>query len=101
MRGVIRSSVLVIPFVLLLAGSAAADVPNDPCSLANAGDPCTTLDGQDGTCTESNGVLVCEGASATTSGSGGGTTTGGTTSGSGGSTSSGSDGGSDSSFPRT
>lgn len=85
-----RSWAWVVPVTLLLTGSAAADVPNDPCTLANAGDPCTTLDGQSGVCVDSNGVLICEEPSPTTTGSGGGTTTG-----AGGSTSGG-DGGSDS-----
>ncbi|HHH29625.1 MAG TPA: hypothetical protein ENK57_14940 [Polyangiaceae bacterium] len=74
-----------LPFIVLTSASALADVPNDPCMGATAGDPCTTLDGQDGTCVDVNGFLTCEEPSATGSG-GSGTTTGSgvTTAGSGG-----------------
>lgn len=82
MRG--ATTLWALPF-LLVTTSALADVPNDPCMGATAGDPCTTLDGQDGTCVDVNGFLTCEQPSGT-----GGS---GTTSGSGASTSSGGDGG--------
>ena len=73
--------------LFLVTSSALADVPNDPCMGASAGDACTTLDGQDGSCVDVNGFLTCEQPSGT---SGSGTTT----TGAGASTSSGGDGGS-------
>ena len=71
MRG--APTLWALPFLLLVTSSALADVPNDPCMGATAGDSCTTLNGQEGSCVDVNGFLACEEAPAT--GSGGSTPT--------------------------
>lgn len=62
--------------IFLVTATALADVPNDPCMGATAGDSCTTLDGQDGMCVDVNGFLTCEEATATGTGGNAGTTSG-------------------------
>jgi hypothetical protein len=54
-----------------VASVASADAPNDPCKGAEAGEACTTFDGEPGTCIESeNGFLDCvEGGTAATTAS--------------------------------
>ena len=56
--------------LLLVAGTASADVPNEPCMGLSAGDPCTTIGGADGICEDQGGFIACVEASSTTSGSG-------------------------------
>jgi MYXO-CTERM domain-containing protein len=73
--------------ILLIAGTASADVPNDPCMGLSAGAPCTTLSGSDGTCQDGSGFLECTeggGTGGSTGTTGGSTPTGGGSTGDGG-----------------
>jgi uncharacterized membrane protein YgcG len=82
----LKKSLALCAPLLFVTSVAYADVPNDPCMDATAGDACQTLMGDPGTCVDTgNGLLDCQESSGEGGGGGSASGSGGSANGSGGS----------------